>query len=195
MSKAKGISHALARILRHAPEQYGIKLDVHGWARLNALPSALQQLNPKYSIDTKSLVTLIENDPVFSRFEVCDKRCCARALYGHSVPIDMSDRIAAPPQWLYHGTSKEALDKIYLEGLTPQDRQFVHMREIYEDALNHAVKKHKDPIVLGIKTGTCDSESEDVVFYQASRGVWLTKYVPFGYIYIAHMASSKNLDK
>lgn len=172
-SLSKEISYAL----RHAPWEYELELDDDGWVDVNQLLLALK-LNPKWSnIGTTDLELMISKSEK-KRHEIVDGRI--RAFYGHSIPNKILKSEATPPAILYHGTTREVLNSILQEGLKPNQRQYVHLSQDIETALQVGKRRDSEPIIFEI-----DAElafANGVKFYLGNEKVWLADAIPPEYL-------------
>ena len=80
-----------------------------------------------------------------------------------------------PPEFLYHGTATRFLETIFKEGLKPMKRQYVHISNDLETAVEVG-KRHGKPVVLIIKAKELAAAGHKL--YRSSNGVWLTDAVP-----------------
>ncbi len=163
------LSRFLALVLRHKPETAGVTLDSAGFVDIDALARGLAQQPGWSSVTPEAIRTLAEYDP--RRYEIVGDRI--RARYGHSVPIDAPGRPVTPPEWLYHGTSPDALEAIREHGLHPADRQFVHLSATRQDALAVGQRHSPDAVVVTVLARRASDDG--VIFYQASPGIYLTR--------------------
>lgn len=164
-------SRHLSKVLRHDPASVGITLTEAGWASVTAI---LQALNlKKEELDQ----VVAENNK--SRFEFSDDGYSIRARQGHSVDVDLGYPESVPPDILYHGTSKQNLPVIKVQGIKKMLRHHVHMSPDVETA-EVVAKRRSAPRVLVV-----DSKAMAAVgikFYLTGNGVWLTDYVDPKYI-------------
>lgn len=155
-------SKRLAYLLRHSDLP-----DRNGWVRvgvvLNEMSITLQMLQDIVAKDTKG------------RFEFSEDESSVRALYGHSIDVDLELEPTTPPMILYHGTAEKYLENIMKDGLKPRKRNYVHLSETIDMAMQVGAR-HGKPIVLAIDTEAMISAGYK--FYKALSGVWLTSEVP-----------------
>ncbi len=155
-------SKRLAYLLRHSklPNQKGwIKVDVVQ----NELGVSLLDIQKIVHEDTKG------------RFEFSEDKSSVRALYGHSIDVNVGLEPTTPPPVLYHGTAEKYIDSIMKEGLRPRKRNFVHLSETMDMASQVGIR-HGSPVVLSI-----DIEAmirNGYKFYKAQNGIWLTEDIP-----------------
>ena len=170
-------SRFLSYILRHEPESIGLILDNAGWANINEL---VQLANTSgNNITLEQLHAIVENDKK-GRFSISDDRQFIRAVQGHSLKtIDLKLEEAIPPVSLFHGTAQRFIGNISNEGLLPRERQYVHLTEDSNTAIETGMRYGK-PVVLEINSHKM--QEDGYKFYQAENDVWLTSAVPSAYI-------------
>lgn len=151
-------SKRLAYLLRHSnlPNR-------NGWVRVSVLLNEM-------SITLQILRVIVEEDTK-GRFEFSENESSVRALYGHSIDVDLGLEPTTPPMILYHGTAEKYLENIMKDGLKPQKRNYVHLSETIDMAMQVGAR-HGKPIVLAIDTEVMISVGNK--FYKAQNGVWLT---------------------
>lgn len=157
-----GTSKKLSYLLRHSDMP-----DEQGWISVEDLVS-------KFDYTEQGLRQIITNDAKH-RYEFSEDFKCVRALYGHSNHVHIRWEITEPPVILYHGTAKRFLDSILNEGLKGMDRNYVHLSETVEEAIQVG-KRHGEPVVLAI-------DSKRVIrnggrFCRVPQGIWLTGDIP-----------------
>ncbi len=157
------LSKTVSYILRHHPEDFGIKLAADGSVELEELTEALKN---KYSdLTEEDLIELVENDPK-GRFSLIEGGSRIKANYGHSIDgIDPDYEAVKPPELLYHGSRPGVKDKIMREGLKPMNRNYVHLSQIHEEAVKVAKRRTDDPVIFKVKA--LEAFSDGVKFYRA----------------------------
>ena len=125
-----GTSRYIALILRHKPETIDIKLDEHGWARVDELIKGVSKTHP---LTMEMLERIVEIDDK-QRFAFNEDKTLIRANQGHSVSVDVQLKEAVPPKMLYHGTAEKYVASIDQSGLIPKARLYVHLSETAETA-------------------------------------------------------------
>jgi putative RNA 2'-phosphotransferase len=173
------LSKTLSLALRHRPQDFGIVLDSEGWAPLSILIDSLRE-RPAFRDLTLVDIEMILGNFEKKRFELDESGDRIRAYYGHSVPQKIERTPAEPPDYLYHGTSPDALDKIKSEGLKPMGRQDVHLSTIIETARKTGARKHPHPVILMVYAKR--AYGDGIKFYQGNQDVWLSEPIPSGYI-------------
>lgn len=152
-------SKRLAYLLRHSDLP-----DRNGWIRVGVLLNEM-------SITLPILQGIVAEDTK-GRFEFSEDESSVRALYGHSIDVDLELESATPPMILYHGTAEKYLADIMKDGIKPRKRNFVHLSETIDMAMQVGAR-HGKPIVLAIDTAAMISV--DHKFYKAQNGIWLTE--------------------
>jgi len=171
------LSKFLSFILRHSPDKYDLSIDKNGYAEVD---SVINILKPRFkNFKKEDLFELVKDDPK-GRFEISGSRI--RATYGHSINVVPRSESVEPPEILYHGTSKESAGKIIEEGLSPMDRQFVHLSVNEQDAYAVGSRHTEEPVILRIMARK--AASEGIVFYKEGK-LFLAKYIPKGYISVS----------
>ncbi|RIX48648.1 RNA 2'-phosphotransferase [Paenibacillus nanensis] len=168
----KSLSKLMTKILRHAPEEFGIALDPEdGSCPLSELLAAIQA-EPRWArIEREDIEQVVRNSDK-QRFAIEDGRI--RARYGHSY-----NRVqytpGEPPAILYHGTNEKALPSIVKEGLLPIIRQYVHLSE--STAFAALAGSRRGRLVM-LTVDTQQARQLGTAFYYAGNEVWLADRVP-----------------
>jgi putative RNA 2'-phosphotransferase len=170
------ISKFLSLVLRHKPDTIGLRLDEQGWAAVDELlVKCAAHQHPFTAADLKEVV--LTNDK--QRFAFNEEGTRIRASQGHSVSVDLNLAPQVPPDTLYHGTVERFLSDIKATGLKKMSRQQVHLSRDIETAQKVGTRRGA-AIIL-----TIDSRKmyvDGYTFFLSENGVWLTDYVPAGYI-------------
>ncbi len=169
-------SRYLSYVLRHAPEEIGLSLDAQGWAPIDELIRQLRRHGRR--LDREKLVEIVATNDK-KRFTISRDGRRVRAAQGHSIEIDLGLPVSEPPEYLYHGTSRDNLDSIFTDGLHAGRRRKVHLSTDPETAVSVGTRQGK-PVVLRIECGRMHHSG--FAFWQADNGVWLTDQVPSKYI-------------
>ena len=171
MGYLKNCSIYLSLILRHKPEQAGITLDRHGWAKVDEL---IKGVRMKYPLDMETLEEIVATDSK-QRYSFNEDHTLIRANQGHSIPVDVELEQMEPPGHLYHGSGMKYYASILENGILPKSRLYVHLSEDIDTAMAVGAR-HGDPVVWCI-----DAEAmynQGFIFYESVNGVWLTERVP-----------------
>lgn len=167
-----GTSKFLSKVLRHAPESVGLRLDEAGWVAVDDLLAAARGAG--VALDRATLDRVVaENDK--KRFALSPDGQRIRASQGHSVDVELGLQPLEPPEVLFHGTADRNLDSIRRDGLRPGRRTHVHLSA--DEATATAVgQRHGRPVVLRVLAGQLHAAGH--AFYRSDNGVWLTDAVP-----------------
>ncbi|TAP45195.1 RNA 2'-phosphotransferase [Arthrobacter sp. S39] len=181
MTDFSKLSRAASHALRHEPWLYELELDAEGWTPVDDLLQALRRESPDWvGLEPADLKAMIETSSK-RRHEIRGGRI--RAFYGHSVPARVIKTAEAPPPELFHGTSRNNLETIRVEGLRPMGRQYVHMSKDVETATLVGLRKSSAPVVLVIDT--LAAHRAGVAFYRGGEKVWLADMVPASFVMVA----------
>jgi putative RNA 2'-phosphotransferase len=171
------LSRVISHALRHMPDEYGLKIDREGWVNLKDLIEALKaKSNDFLDLNERDVYLMIERS-VKRRHEVNGEKI--RAVYGHSVEVEIKYAEKIPPLKLYHGTSREAGKIILHEGLAPMSRQYVHLTSAISNALEVGKRKDADPIILEIEAYSASTRG--IRFYLLDN-VWLSEFISAEFI-------------
>jgi len=172
----KTISKFMSLVLRHQPQEIGIKLDENGWADVIELIQKSAKKGVRFSI--KDLQIVVETNDK-KRFAFNEDKTRIRANQGHSIAIDLALNPVVPPQFLFHGTAEKNLNSIRDSGIKKMNRQHVHLSQDQETA-KKVGSRHGKPVILTILSGLM--QKDGILFYQSENGVWLTDFVDVKYI-------------
>jgi putative RNA 2'-phosphotransferase len=170
-------SKFLSLVLRHDPGRVGLKLDAGGWVDVDTLLAALARAGTP--ISRRELDALVEGPADKRRFTYDEARRRVRASHGHSVEVALDYEPATPPELLYHGTVARFVESIRAEGLARRSRQYVHLSETVDGALEVA-RRRGAPLLL--RVAAADMARDGHVFFSAPNRIWLTEAVPARYV-------------
>jgi putative RNA 2'-phosphotransferase len=168
-SKIVKTSKFLSLILRHKPETIAAKLDSEGWLSIDELIAKSKTPLTRELIEE----VVVTNDK--KRFTISEDGNFIRASQGHSINVDLQFKAIEPPSILYHGTATRFLASILKEGLTPQNRQHVHLSATKTTAVAVG-KRHGKPVILTIDAASLFKGGQEI--YLSENSVWLTNAVP-----------------
>lgn len=164
----KAKSKKLSYVLRH---QYSEEFLPGGWLSVDTV---LREVG----ITIQELETIVvENDK--GRYELSYDKTLIRALYGHSVQVDLDYRPCNPPEILYHGTAMRNIDSIMEVGIVSKNRQYVHLSEDLDTAMSVGAR-HGFPIILQVDVKAMLEDA--CIFFNPKKGIWLTEYVSSKYL-------------
>lgn len=170
------LSKFISLILRHKPEEIGITLDEHGWAKVEDLINGINRSGRKIDVDVLEGIVRTDNK---QRYSFNEDKTKIRANQGHSVPVTIEFKELEPPNVLYHGTAEKALNGIKYQGIKSMSRLYVHLSKDTETAIQVG-KRHGECFVLAVDANRMYRNG--IKFYLSENGVWLTEYVDPKYI-------------
>ncbi|MGC9138140.1 MAG: RNA 2'-phosphotransferase [Thermoplasmata archaeon] len=177
----EALSKIITGILRHFPEKFNVSLDEHGWAKISDISLGIRNKERKFRwLKDYHVEYFIITDPK-GRFQMDPEKKSVRAVYGHSIDVDLSDlpRDGIPPK-LYYSIDKEEEEFINEIGIRAGERRWVHLSKTYEEAYIAGLHKTDDPVVLEINTE--EAMKDGIEFYRATKTIYITKEIPPKYI-------------
>jgi putative RNA 2'-phosphotransferase len=170
-------SKFLSLVLRHSPETIHLNMDKNGWVNIQELIDNANKYKNMHL--NRDIIKIIVETNDKQRFIISDDGEKIRANQGHSITVDLELESQIPPDILYHGTATRFLDAIMKDGLKPMSRQYVHLSETEETAINVG-QRHGQPVVLSINAKAMYDEGYK--FYLSENKVWLVDNVPVKHI-------------
>ena len=168
------LSRYLSVVLRHRAQDFGLEMDPNGFVELEGLWAlVIERFGDQYDLEDLQKVVAGEADGR-KRFEIVAGGM--RALYGHSRVGAVTYPPAEPPEYLYHGTSPQALGSIRRQGLQPLKQQYVHLSATEKIARKEGGHRAKWPVLLKIRAR--QAAAAGVVFHHPEELHWLAKAVP-----------------
>jgi putative RNA 2'-phosphotransferase len=182
------LSRLLSKILRHEPELVAVKLDEHGWVRIDELlhgirkaaraPGSGKRIRVLPEVTREMLLAVVAaNDK--RRFALSPDCLWIRAVQGHSVDVDLGHPTLEPPAVLFHGTAAASWRTISVEGLTRGTRHAVHLSADAGTA-KRVGARHGRPVVLEVLAA--QMYADGFQFSRSDNGVWLVAAVPPKYL-------------
>lgn len=180
MSKTEKLSMYLSYLLRHHPEDIGLEMNPQGWVSVEQLIAGIND-SGKYRIDFDTLKEIVASDKK-GRYRFNDDMTKIKACQGHSITwVTPELEYMNPPEFLYHGTTTEALKKINASGgISKMERHAVHMQADMKKAWKSALRWKKNPVIL--KIAAAEYAKDGAVFGKTENDVWCTERVPVKYI-------------
>lgn len=170
------LSRFLSLVLRHKPEEIGLRLDGEGWADVGELVEKARARG--HMLDRETVGLIVETSDK-QRFALSPDGQRIRANQGHSVDIDLALPAEVPPAELFHGTAERNLASIRESGLHAGSRRHVHLSLDAQTATKVGAR-HGRPVVLVVASGAMHEAGQ--AFFRAENGVWLTAAVPVRFI-------------
>ncbi|NJE76340.1 RNA 2'-phosphotransferase [Thermococcus sp. ES12] len=165
------VSRLMAYILRHSPEEFGLKPDARGFVPFKDLVSALRSVYP--DVTEEFVREIVRLDPK-GRYEIRGDKI--RARYGHSFEVGLDHEEDTESGVLYHGTPRRNLKRILKEGLSPMKRQFVHLTTSRSEAVETG-RRHGRDVVLLVIDADC-LRKRGLRIYKAGKNVRIVERVP-----------------
>ena len=176
----EAIGRILAGMLRHFPENYGVRLNNHGFARIYSVVPAIRAERPRFRwIRPEHIAALGETDPR-GRYEVRNGEEI-RATYGHTIDVDLSDLPSDDlPEIVYYQTTTEELEIIKETGISPSDKTYIHLSSTFRKAYVSGKFHVDEPLIIGILAR--ELTESGIPVYRASSEVYLTKEIPSAFM-------------
>lgn len=171
----------LSYLLRHAPDSANLDMDRHGWVKVSQLIANVNAAGKCY-LTSELLQEIVDSDNK-GRYRFNSDRSRIKACQGHSIPwVEPELENRTPPEYLFHGTTTEALNEIMQSGaILRMTRHAVHMQEKVEKAWQSAERRrNKTPVVLKISAGKMHQDG--FTFSISENEVWFCERVPIEYI-------------
>ncbi len=168
------IGRILAGMLRHFPENYGIRLSENGYAKIYSIVPAIKTQRRRYRWLTPLHIEALGRTDDKGRYQVND-RGEIRATYDHTIPVILDDLpVDNIPDVLYYQTTDEELSLIKETGINPSDKTYIHLSSTYRKAYVTGLFHVDDPVVAGINA---EELMKKIPVYRASKEVYLTSEI------------------
>lgn len=177
----KKTSKLLSYLLRHKPEAYQLDMDDQGWVDLDQLIHNINQRGGKINLELIKEV-VASNDKQRFKLDLPNNRIRANQGHSKSVNLELAERV--PPEFLYHGTSIDTVDKIRASGIKKMNRHLVHL-SADEKTAKMVGSRHGKPAILKVQAQAM--YEQQIKFYLSENGVWLTDYVATEFIIFPEM--------
>lgn len=177
------ISKYLCYILRHHPDEIGAAhevMDEHGWVSVDTLIDGVNRKG-KYHITPQVLEMIVSTDGK-GRYRFDETHSKIKCCQGHSIDWVIPEaEIKAPPEFLYHGTTAEAFEKIKASGhISKMSRHAVHMQADPDKAKQSAQRWHRTPVIL--KISALQMYKDGYEFGVTENEVWCVESVPVEFV-------------
>lgn len=124
---------------------------------------------------------MVEADPK-GRFSFLDEQKRIRANYGHSIEgVNPEYEAVKPPEFLYHGTTPEAKNKILAEGIKPMGRNYVHLSVNIKEAKKVAQRRTNNELIFKIRALKAYQAGQE--FYKTAENIYLTDQIAAKYLF------------
>lgn len=174
------LGRLMAGILRHG--RFEPEMDNQGFVKIKDIVNIVKENNPRmHWVRTHHIVAMSDTDPK-GRYQVV--RDSIRAMYGHTMQLELGLNTEDIPDVLYYPTTFEEMDIILETGLVPSDRAMVHLSLTYDDAFRAGAVRTEDPAILEVDCKKCFDEGYDIG--KAAKTVFLCKHVPANCLKVIH---------
>lgn len=174
-------SKYLSYILRHKPEDIGLKLEEDGWVSVDKLIYNLWAYGD-FCVNLDVLKQIVNEDEK-KRYSFKGDYDYIRANQGHSIQdLKMNFDEFIPTGDLYHGTANETVGKIFESGsIKPMSRQYVHLSKDAYTA-KRVGSRHDSISSVILKVDAKKMHEDGYKFLESTNGVVLCKEVPTEYV-------------
>ncbi|MHB8360465.1 MAG: RNA 2'-phosphotransferase [Thermoplasmataceae archaeon] len=171
----EGVSRILAGMLRHFPENYGVRMDPHGWVRIYTIVPAIRAQKRRYGWITPLHIIALATTDHRQRYQVNEKDEI-RATYGHTITVDLSDLPDDDiPETVYYQSTPEEFEFIMETGISPSDKTYVHLSSTYRKAYVSGLFHVDNPLILDVDTIKYIESGGRIL--KASHEVYLSKEI------------------
>lgn len=164
------ITRSLAKMLRHAPEEFDVELDRFGFADCREVVQVLNECIGQ-PIDENDLAEAIEAGDR-PRYSIENGRI--RALYGHSIEVDPGEP-EKPQELLYVGLGSRDAERAERYGLRAGRRSFLHLAKDFEEARETGRRQARTYVVVTVYA--LDAWEQGVNFYDRGA-LYLSEPIP-----------------
>lgn len=178
--ESNSIGKILALVLRHAPEKFGVEMDLNGWVNTRELSDAIQnQRNYYHWIRSWHFQAIADSDDK-GRYQVEGEMI--RATYGHSLDLELDLPTDDIPEALYW-PCEPGMTSTHLElGLSAGDRNHVHLSKTIAKAMEAGHVRIDRPAIIEIDTSRAIADGHTI--WRAGKTVFLCEEMPPEYLYL-----------
>ena len=178
--ESNSIGKILALVLRHAPEKFGVEMDLNGWVNTRELSDAIQnQRNYYHWIRSWHFQAIADSDEK-GRYQVEGEMI--RATYGHSLDLELDLPTDDIPEALYW-PCEPGMTSTHLElGLSAGDRNHVHLSKTIAKAMEAGHVRIDRPAIIEIDTSRAIADGHTI--WRAGKTVFLCEEMPPEYLYL-----------
>ena len=177
--EANSLGRILALVLRHAPEKFGVDMDINGWVNARELSEAIGKQRRHYHWLRAWHFEAIANADANGRYQVENEMM--RATYGHSIELDLDLPTDDIPEVLYYPCETEEVETLLEYGITAGDRKNVHLSRSIRNAMDAGHVRIHRPAIVEVDTARAIADGHTI--YRAGTTVFLTDEVPGEYLY------------
>ena len=177
--EANSLGRILALVLRHAPEKFGVEMDLNGWVNSRELSEAIQGQRRHFHWLRAWHFEAIANADTKGRYQVEGEMI--RATYGHSIELELDLPTDDIPESLYWPCDPEAVPTHLELGITSGDRKHVHLSKTISNAMEAGHVRIHRPAILEIDTTRAIAEGDTI--WRAGKTVFLCEEMPSEFLY------------
>ncbi|MDB3858710.1 RNA 2'-phosphotransferase [Candidatus Poseidonia sp.] len=177
--EANSLGRILALVLRHAPEKFGVDMDINGWVNSRELSEAIGKQRRHYHWLRAWHFEVIANADEKGRYQVENEMM--RATYGHSIELDLDLPTDDIPEALYYPCETDQVETLLEFGITAGDRKNVHLSRSIRNAMDAGHVRIHRPAILEVDTARAIADGQTI--YRAGTTVFLADEVPGEYLY------------
>ncbi|MBL6742894.1 MAG: RNA 2'-phosphotransferase [Candidatus Poseidonia sp.] len=177
--EANSLGRILALVLRHAPEKFGVDMDINGWVNSRELSEAIAKQRRHYHWLRAWHFEAIANADEKGRYQVENEMM--RATYGHSIELDLDLPTDDIPEALYYPCETDQVETLLEFGITAGDRKNVHLSRSIRNAMDAGHVRIHRPAILEVDTARAIADGQTI--YRAGTTVFLADEVPGEYLY------------
>ena len=126
--EANSLGRILALVLRHAPEKFGVEMDLNGWVNSRELSEAIQNQRRHFHWLRGWHFEAIANADTKGRYQVEGEMI--RATYGHSIELELDLPTDDIPEALYWPCDPETVQHTWnMESQLVTENTFIFQRQ------------------------------------------------------------------
>ena len=171
------VSKCMSLLLRHQPQKAHLDMDENGWVDMNQLVRNMNRYC-RTNVSREDILQIVKTDAK-TRYALSVDASKIRANQGHSIHVNMEFKPVEPPEVLFHGTGRKAVQSILQSGISKMSRQYVHLSADVNTAITVG-KRHGSPCIFQIQAK--EMYNNGYSFYRSENNVWLTDHVPCQFI-------------
>ena len=173
------LARRLALVLRHAPENFDLEMDINGWIDVKEIIRQFKKQGGKrfHWLRPHHFAAISETDPK-GRYEI--RGNTIRATYGHTVEIELDLPTDNIPDSLFYPCNPAEAENIMEVGISPSGRAHVHLSASIRSAAEAGQVHFPLPTILEVDTAQMNAAGETI--WHAGVTVYLVDSVPPQYI-------------
>jgi len=177
--ESNSLGRILALVLRHAPEKFGVEMDINGWVNSRELADSIKEQRNRYHWLRAWHFNAIAHADTKGRYQIEGENI--RATYGHSIELELDLPTDDIPEVLYWPCEPEQVDTIIELGLSAGDRKHVHLSKTISNALEAGHVRINRPAIIEVDTIRAIADGHTI--WRAGTTVFLCESMPPEYLY------------